>query len=31
MTPRMIESSLVVAEGFTDRAGSEWQPGDRAP
>jgi hypothetical protein len=29
--PRRIETSLVVAEGFTDREGNEWERGDRAP
>ena len=29
--PERVESSLFVVEPFTDSAGSEWQPGDRAP
>jgi hypothetical protein len=31
MTPRQIETSLVVAAGFTDNNGVEWQAGDKAP
>jgi hypothetical protein len=30
-TPRRIETSLVVAEGFTDREGNRWERGDGAP
>jgi hypothetical protein len=29
--PRRIETSLLVVEGFTDRGGTEWRAGDRAP
>jgi hypothetical protein len=29
--PRRIETSLVVAEAFTDREGNQWKRGDRAP
>src|SRR5262245_60879983 len=31
MTPRLVESSLLVVEPFTDSRGDEWRPGDRAP
>jgi hypothetical protein len=31
MTPRQVESSLLVVEGFTDSSGTAWQAGDRAP
>jgi tRNA G10 N-methylase Trm11 len=31
MTPRRIETSLVVAEDFRDSSGGEWERGDRAP
>jgi hypothetical protein len=31
MTPRRIETSLVVAEDFRDNTGGAWERGDRAP
>jgi Skp family chaperone for outer membrane proteins len=30
VTPQRVESSLLVVQEFTDSAGSEWRPGDRA-
>lgn len=30
LTPRRIEGSLLVVEGFKDAAGTEWRPGDRS-
>jgi hypothetical protein len=29
--PRRIESTLLVAQTFTDSTGAEWRSGDRAP
>jgi hypothetical protein len=29
--PERVVSTLLVVEPFTDSAGSEWRPGDRAP
>jgi hypothetical protein len=31
MTPRRVESSLLVVEDFKDETGAEWRVGDRAP
>jgi hypothetical protein len=31
VTPRRVESTLLVVEGFKDASGHEWRPGDRAP
>jgi hypothetical protein len=29
--PELITKTLLVVESFTDRGGTEWRPGDRAP